>query len=52
MGELLTEAVDRYLKEKQWQSLKSYGRQKAQELGLKEGDVQELIAQSRDKRGR
>jgi hypothetical protein len=52
VGELLTEAVDRYLKEKQWQSLKSYGRQKAQELGLKEGDVQELIAQSRDKRGR
>jgi hypothetical protein len=44
--------VDRYLKDKQWQSLKSYGRQKALERGLEEGDVQELIAQSRHERGR
>jgi hypothetical protein len=51
VGELLTEAVDRYLKKTQWQSLKSYGHQKAQERGLKEGDVQELIAQSRDEGG-
>jgi hypothetical protein len=57
VGELLIGAVDRYLvdrylKDKQWQSLKSYGRQKALERGLEEGDVQELIAQSRHERGR
>jgi hypothetical protein len=52
VGELLIEAVDRYLKEKQWQSLKSYGRQKARERGIAEGDVMDLIAQSRQEHGR
>jgi predicted transcriptional regulator len=50
--EVLSEAVDRYLKEKQWQSLKSYGRQKARERGIVEGDVMDLIAQSRQEHSR
>ena len=47
VNEVLAEAVDRYIREKQWQSLKSYGRQKARERGLKPGDVPRLIAESR-----
>ena len=47
VNEVLAEAVDRYIREKQWQGLKSYGRQKARERGIKEGDVLRLIAESR-----
>jgi predicted transcriptional regulator len=47
VNEVLAEAVDRYIRDKQWQSLKSYGRQKARERGLKESDVLRLIAESR-----
>jgi hypothetical protein len=47
VNEVLAEAVDRYIREKQWQSLKSYGRQKARERGIKERDVLRLIAESR-----
>lgn len=47
VNEVLAEAVDRYIKEKQWQNLKSYGRQKARERGIKESDVPRLIAESR-----
>ena len=47
VNEVLAEAVDRYIREKQWQSLKSYGRQKARERGIKESDVLRLIAESR-----
>lgn len=47
VNEVLAEAVDRYIREEQWQSLKSYGRQKARERGIKENDVLRLIAESR-----
>ncbi len=47
VNEVLAEAVECYIREKQWQSLKSYGRQKARERGIKEGDVLRLIAESR-----
>ncbi len=47
VNEVLAEAVDRYIRDKQWQDLKSYGRQKARERGIKEGDVLRLIAESR-----
>ena len=47
VNEVLAEAVDRYIREKQWQDLKSYGRQKARERGIKENDVLRLIAESR-----
>ena len=39
VGEVLAEAVDRYIKDQKWQSLKAYGREKAQALGLTEADV-------------
>jgi hypothetical protein len=47
VNEVLAEAVDRYKREKQWQGLKSYGRRKAREHGIKEGDVLRLIDESR-----
>ncbi len=47
VNEVLAEAVDRYIREKQWQSLKSYGRQKARERGIKDSDVLRLIGESR-----
>jgi hypothetical protein len=50
--EVVSEAVDRYVKDLQWKSLKNYGRQKARERGIKEDDVPLLIAQSRSDHGR
>ena len=47
VNEVLAEAVDRYIRDEQWQSLKSYGRQKARERGIRESDVTRLIAESR-----
>ncbi len=47
VGQVLTEAVDRYLKEEQWQRLKAYGRERALARGLTEADVPRLIEESR-----
>ena len=37
--EVLNETIDRYIKDRQWASLKSYGRAKARERGLTEANV-------------
>lgn len=47
VNQVLAEAVDRYIREKHWQGLKSYGRRKARERGIKQSDVLRLIAESR-----
>jgi hypothetical protein len=52
VDEVLGEAVDKYIKDKQWAALKSYGRAKSRELGLTEADVPRLIAESRQERSR
>ena len=52
VDEVVGEAVDRYIKEKQWEALKRYGRAKSHELGLTEADVPRLIAESRQERAR
>jgi predicted transcriptional regulator len=52
VDEVLSEAVDRYTKEKQWEAVKQHGKAKSRELGLKESDVPRLIAESRQKRSR
>jgi hypothetical protein len=52
VDEVLGEAVDRYIKDKQWSALKVYGRAKSRELGLTERDVPRLIAESRQEHGR
>ena len=50
--EVVSEAVDRYIKEKQWGALKRYGRAKSLELGLTEADVPRLITESREEHAR
>jgi predicted transcriptional regulator len=52
VSEVLAEAIDRYVKDQQWQALKGYGRARAQERGLVEGDVPRLISEYRSERGR
>jgi predicted transcriptional regulator len=49
--EVLSEAVDRYIKDQQWAALKQYGNAKSSELGLRESDVPRLIAESRQEHG-
>lgn len=48
--EVLAEVISRHVKDLQWQSLRSYGRAKAQERGIRPG-VQSLIAESRKEHG-
>jgi predicted DNA-binding protein len=43
VGELLQEAVRRYLIQTQIQELQSYGKQQSENLSLAEGDVERLI---------
>jgi len=50
--EVLREAIERYLENRRWQQLVSYGQQRARELGLTEADVPRLIAESRRERAR
>ena len=52
VNEVVSEAVDRYIKDKQWSTLKQYGRAKSRELGLTEADVPRLIAESRQEHAR
>jgi CopG family transcriptional regulator/antitoxin EndoAI len=46
-SELIREALRRYIAEKELRRLQRYGRERAQELGLKEEDVQRLIDEHR-----
>jgi predicted DNA-binding protein len=43
VGEVLQEAVRRYLIQTQIRELQTYGMQQSQDLGLAEGDVERLI---------
>ena len=46
-GDVLREAVERYLRERRWQKIFAYGEKRARELGLTEDDVPRLIAEYR-----
>lgn len=50
--DLLCEALERYLRERQWQKVFAYGEQRARELGLTEDDIPRLIAESRQERAK
>jgi hypothetical protein len=52
VNDVLAEAVDRYVKDKQWASLKRYGSEKAGECGIGEEDVDRLVAESRNSMSR
>ena len=52
VDEVLAEAVDRYVKDQQWEAVKRYGRAQSSERGLTDNDVPRLIAEFRNERGR
>lgn len=47
VNEVLTDAVKRYVEERSWTKLLSYGAERAKALGVKESDIDRLIAESR-----
>jgi metal-responsive CopG/Arc/MetJ family transcriptional regulator len=47
VDEVLTDAVKRYVEERSWAKLLSYGAERAKALGVQECDVDRLIAESR-----
>ncbi len=47
VDEVLTDAVKRYVEERSWTKLLDYGAERARALGIKESDVDRLIAESR-----
>jgi len=47
VDEVLTDAVKRYVEERSWAKLLSYGAERAKALGVKESDVDRMIAESR-----
>jgi hypothetical protein len=44
---VLTDAVKRYVEERSWTKLLDYGAERAKALGIKESDIDRLIAESR-----
>lgn len=51
VSEVLADAVDRYIKEQQWDALKRYGRVQSAERGPTEADVPRLISELRKESG-
>jgi metal-responsive CopG/Arc/MetJ family transcriptional regulator len=47
VDEVLTDAVKRYVEERSWAKLLSYGAERAKALSVQESDVDGLIAESR-----
>ena len=47
VDEVLTDAARRYVEERSWTKLLDYGAERAKALGIKECDVDRLIAESR-----
>jgi len=47
VDEVLTDAVKRYIEERSWTKLLDYGAERAKALGVKESDVDRLIAEFR-----
>lgn len=47
VDEVLIDAVKRYVEERSWTKLLDYGVERAKTLGIKESDIDRLIAESR-----
>jgi ribbon-helix-helix CopG family protein len=47
VDEVLTDAVTRYIEERWWAELLGYGAERAKALGVRESDIDRLIAESR-----
>ncbi len=46
-GELVRDALERYMEAREWKKIFAYGESRAKALGLTEDDVPRLIAESR-----
>ena len=46
-SELLREALRRYIQEQKWRSLQRYGARRAQRLGIRQAEVERVIAEHR-----
>ena len=46
IDEVLTDAARRYVEERSWTKLLDYGGERAKTLGLKESDIDRLVAES------
>ena len=51
-AELVREAIEGYLDEREWQKLLAFGQERARTLGLSEADVIRLITAARRKKRR
>jgi CopG family transcriptional regulator/antitoxin EndoAI len=49
-SELLREALRRYIQEQEWRSLQRYGARRAQRLGLRDSEVERVVAEYRKPR--
>jgi hypothetical protein len=50
VDDVLADAVQRYLEDRSWTKLFEYGAERANALGLRESDIDRLIAESRTER--
>jgi predicted DNA-binding protein len=51
-AEIVQEAIERYMDEREWRKLLAYGQERARTLGLTEADVPRLIAEARQEKRR
>jgi hypothetical protein len=51
-AELVREAIERYMDEREWRKLLAYGQERARALGLPEADVPRLITEARREQSR
>ncbi len=49
-SELLREALRRYVQEQEWRSLQQYGARRARRLGIRENEVERVVAEYRKTR--
>jgi hypothetical protein len=51
LDQVLTEALNRYVRHESWKHIQTRAQDRARQLGLTEDDVERLIAESRRERG-
>jgi len=49
LDEVLQKALERYIEDRRWQKVYQFGEQQARKLGIREGDVDRIIHQRREK---
>jgi len=49
LDEVMRQAVEHYLEERRWKEVYQFGEEQARKLGIKEGDVDRIIHERREK---